>query len=647
MPIRYIQRGERLMGENDIGQPDIINRPIKDVISGINDGTIPTRSKEISTSAPMETAPTADLTPAFLVEDGDVFKSVTYTTASHDIHKDAPIGIYNKALELLITEGVVGGFTDLEVSKKYYVQEDSTITTDDSGTFIGTALGATSMYVSKSGTIPMFRKEYSVTTEAEFMKAIKDINTLPNGTDDIGIKINLMNSITLTEEVTISNQNVHLNIEADESKRGMVENKIDNVDFPLHELFLTVTKHFRVIGRVEINHVTIRTPYTVDVGPRFSAFKAFIAFNNTTFDGCDPKRLLYAEQSRVHFASNCILYGQRFRGSNAIYTENVIMADDHSTISMEGVKLLGFNSTGILVANNYSFIYAPKCVIGSAHKEGETLQSAYNQNTEVKTNYPQTHYPLPYDETVPKPASVTAINNSSINMVRSTMDISQVGPTHPIQVTDYSRILLNSSTLKVNGIYGCMLSAINYSDINIMNSSIKQGTQKVTNVNTVVAGQTAIQAVNHSSIQGVSDIFTDNKHVPFRVLLADLGSFINISGNGSQVHLSTQTENHITCAHKSHIYMNSMYFGINGKTDGETVHFRTEVYSDSWLEYSSTSFQFFYPGSLTSNGQIHITMTNQGKVLISGNKNNATLVSNLPNETMSYAGIISYTNLHD
>ena len=199
MSIRYITTGERIDGSNaPDNRPDVLNRPIQELLTGLNNGDITTSSKNILYDATNYTIDLDVQTDDLVYLDNLTIKKSTPNNTS--------IGIINENNKIIL----YGLYTflnrnDLIVGTKYFVSKTipgfivPESSADASGIFIGIAINSNEM---------ILNIEYNVLDENTAQNILDNINSIninANNIDSINTNANNIFDINVISD-DLSNQ---------------------------------------------------------------------------------------------------------------------------------------------------------------------------------------------------------------------------------------------------------------------------------------------------------------------------------------------------------------------------------------------------------------------------------------------------------
>lgn len=147
MVLDYIQSGELYHGENNLGQEDVLNRALKQLVAGLASGEADTKANnvifKVDSAVDFEqTVVDGDL----VIYDSGIAKFRKYQFGTDSANKIV-IGFADVTNELVILGGFSNIFTGLVAGTKYYASTDGGITDVENTLYVGTATTASRLYV--------------------------------------------------------------------------------------------------------------------------------------------------------------------------------------------------------------------------------------------------------------------------------------------------------------------------------------------------------------------------------------------------------------------------------------------------------------------------------------------------------------------
>jgi len=147
MDLNYIQSGELFHGENDLGQEDVLNRPLKELVDNLADGTAPVSARneiiKVDSGVDFE-ASVVDTNLVIYDTSIDKFRKYQYGT---DPIQNAIIGFADVTNLLVVTSGMYSFFTGLVENTKYYASTNGGLTTIENNLYVGIAKNSTTLYI--------------------------------------------------------------------------------------------------------------------------------------------------------------------------------------------------------------------------------------------------------------------------------------------------------------------------------------------------------------------------------------------------------------------------------------------------------------------------------------------------------------------
>ncbi len=151
MAIRWINSGESYHGVNNVGQEDVINRPLRDMLTDLASGKI--NSKVINTIIALESGITWEET----VEHNDlvIYDDTINKYRKFDINTDSTrglIGFADLTNDIVITSGIISDFTGLVEDTAYFASPTvaGDISSSTTALYVGNAFSSTVLYVNFS-----------------------------------------------------------------------------------------------------------------------------------------------------------------------------------------------------------------------------------------------------------------------------------------------------------------------------------------------------------------------------------------------------------------------------------------------------------------------------------------------------------------